>query len=42
VREPRIEVHDSQPIVTFNQSPIPNRSACAAPYVVGFYLATSV
>jgi len=28
-------------MVTFNQPPIRNRSACSAPYLVGFYFATS-
>jgi len=28
-------------LVTFNQPPIRNRSACAAPYLVRFYFATS-
>ena len=41
VRVPRSQAHNLQPIVTFNQPPIRNRSARAAPYVVRFYFATS-
>ena len=32
---------DHNLMVTSNQFSVQNRSACAAPYVVGFYFATS-